>query len=472
MSLYAAIDLGASGGRVIAGRIRDGALQLSGAHRFANEPVRLPDGLHWDIVGLYRHMLNGLRAAGPVTSIGVDSWGCDYGLLDADGRLLGLPYHYRDSRTNDIQSPVEPRALYQITGIQHLPFNTIYQLLADGGPPGEARTMLLIPDLLAYWLTGQVGAERTNASTTQLYDVRARDWADDLPARLGLRAGLLPALRDPGSRIGPLLPHLRADLGIDPTVVAVGSHDTASAVAAVPAEPDLPFAYISCGTWSLVGVELSAPVLTEASQAANFTNETGVGGTVRYLRNVMGLWLFQECQRAWGRTGDTARLLAEAESAAPLAAIIDPDEPGFMPAGDMPTRIDAFCTRTGQPSPTGHGGYVRCIMESLALAHRTAVRAALDLSGRTAKVVHLVGGGALNPLLCQLTADACALPVIAGPVEATAIGNILVQAHADGALADLTAGRELVRGCQPLRRYLPHGDEGAWDKAAARVGQG
>ena len=469
MSGFAAVDLGASSGRVILGRLTGGDLHLREVHRFVNEPVRLPDGLHWDITGLYRNVLHGLRLSGTVTSIGVDSWAVDYGLLDAAGRLMGLPYHYRDSRTDGIRAPIEPAELYRTTGIQHLAFNTIHQLLADGGPPADAATLLLIPDLFVYWLTGQIGAERTNASTTQLYDVRTGEWAASLVTQLGLRAGLLPPLRDPGSEIGPVLPHVQADLGGNPAVIAVGSHDTASAVAAIPVTGADHFAYISCGTWSLVGVELSSPVLTEASRAANFTNETGVGGTIRYLRNVMGLWLLQECQRVWRRTPDTAELLAAAAAARPFAALVDSDDPGFLPPGDMPTRIAAYCARTGQRPPVDHGGYVRCIMESLALAHRAAIRAAAELSGQAVQVIHLVGGGARNPLLCQLTADATGLPVVAGPVESTAIGNILIQAQAAGALPNLAAGREMVRDTATLFRYAPRGDDGAWDRAAARL---
>jgi rhamnulokinase len=465
---YAAVDLGASGGRVIVGRVTVGqpgpsTVELTEVHRFGNEPVRLPDGLHWNIAGLYQEMLAGIRAAGPVRSVGIDTWAVDYGLLDPAGALLGLPYHYRDSRTDGLA----PVGDYPVTGIQYLPFNTVYQLLAE---PAErlaaARHLLLIPDLLGYWLTGQTGAERTNASTTALYDARTGDWAGDLLARLGLPRRLLPALREPGTPIGPLLPHT----GLEPVpLVAVGSHDTASAVAAVPAAT-ADFAYISSGTWSLVGVELSAPVLSEASRAANFTNEVGIDGTIRYLRNVMGLWLLQECQRGWAAP-DTGALLAEAAAATPFGALVDPDDASFLAPGDMPARIDAYCRRTGQAPPGTRGGYVRCILESLALAHRAAVRDAARLSGRRVEVIHLVGGGARNALLCQLTADACGLPVVAGPVEATALGNILVQARADGGPADLPAMRALVAGGGALRRYAPGPDHAAWDKAAARIGR-
>jgi rhamnulokinase len=463
---YAAVDLGASSGRVIVGTVGDGTLELAEVHRFANEPVRLPSGLHWDAVALYREVLVGLRLAEGVASAGVDTWAIDYGLLDDRGALLGLPYHYRDGRT-DPPAPVLPAAdLYGITGIQHLPFNTVYQLATE---PAErlaaARGLLLMPDLLAYWLTGSVGAERTNASTTALYDVTAGSWSEAVGAKLSLPPGLLPPLREPGDPVGRTLPHT----GLDLPLVAVGSHDTASAVLAVPAGTPH-FGYVSAGTWSLAGVELDAPVLTEASRAANFTNEVGVDGTIRYLRNVMGLWLLQECQRVWAEP-DTAALVAAAAAAPPFAAVVDPDDPAFLPPGDMPARIAGHCRRTGQQQPADRAGTVRCILESLAIGHRAALRDAVRLADHPVDVVHLVGGGARNALLCQLTADACGLPVVAGPVEATAIGNLLVQARADGGPPDRAAMRALVAASTPLRRYEPQGDAAAWGEAAARAGR-
>jgi rhamnulokinase len=472
---HAAVDLGASNGRVIVGHVGPTALRLDEVRRFANNPVRRPDGLHWDVDGLYREILAGLRSAmagGGLSSAGIDSWAIDYGLLDAEGRLLGPPYHYRDGRTSRpdpaIDALVDPVTNYAVTGIQHLPFNTVYQLLREPEARlAAAATMLLIPDLLGFWLTGQIGAERTNASTTALYDVRTGAWSDALIEDLGLRRRLFPPLREPGDRMGPAL----AETGLDGLpIVAVASHDTASAVLAVPAANDR-FAYVCTGTWSLVGVELDEPVLSDASRDANFTNEVGVDGTIRYLRNVMGLWLLQECQRRWGDS-DATRLLAAAEHASPFAAIVDPDDADFLAPGDMPARIDAYCRRTGQPPPVDRAGYVRCVMESLAIAHRAAVRDAVRLSGRDIDVVHIVGGGARNALLCQLTADACDRPVIAGPVEATALGNILVQARANGGPADRTAIRALVAGTQPTRRYDPTGDRAAWDRAAERIGRG
>ena len=487
------MDLGASGGRVMVGQVGHGQLDLHEAHRFANTPVRVLGTLHWDILGLYRGMLDGLGAAArafDLASVGIDSWGVDYGLLDAGGALLGNPVHYRDTRTDgvvgEVLAKVPAADLYAVTGIQQMPINTIYQLAAAARTPqlAAARTLLLIPDLLAYWLTGEIGAEVTNASTTQLFDTRARDWAWDLIGRAGLPAGLFPALRQPGSVIGTLRRELAAEPGLGGLagsrpggplpVIATGSHDTASAVVAVPARA-ADFAYISCGTWSLVGVELDQPVLTEASRAANFTNETGVDGTIRYLRNVMGLWLLQESVRTWsaaGQRADLATLLDDAARMPPLQVVVDPDDPVFLPPGDMPARIAGAARRTGQRPPADPPAVVRCILDSLALAYRARLREVQELSGRAVGTVHMVGGGVRNTLLLQLTADACGLPVVAGPAEAAALGNILVQARTLGAApGDLAGMRALLRATQPLRRFEPSGGAAAaWDAAAARIG--
>ncbi len=455
--------------------------------------------LHWDILGLYRGMLDGLGAAAgsfDLDSAGIDGWGVDYGLLDSAGALLGNPVHYRDARAGravgEVLAAIPAADLYAVTGIQQLPINTIYQLAAAARTPqlAAARTLLLIPDLLAYWLTGEIGAEVTNASTTQLYDARAQDWAWDLIGRAGLPAALFPALRQPGDIIGALRPEVAAEPGLAPLapsrpggplpVIAVGSHDTASAVVAVPAE-GRDFAFISCGTWSLVGVELDQPVLTEASRAANFTNETGVDGTIRYLRNVMGLWLLQESARTWsaaGQPADLAALLAGAARVPPLQVVVDPDDPVFLPPGDMPARIADAARRTGQPPPADPPAVVRCILDSLALAYRARLREVQELSGRAVHTVHVVGGGVRNELLLRLTADACGLPVVAGPAEAAALGSILVQARTLGAApGDLPGMRALLRATQPLRRFEPSGagrsgpGQAAWDAAAARIGR-
>jgi rhamnulokinase len=379
--------------------------------------------------------------------------------------------------TGRLLSRVSAVDLYAVTGIQQLPINTSCQLTAAAGTAqlAAARTLLMIPDLLAYWLTGVAGAEVTSASTTQLYDVRAQAWATSLMTRAGIPAGIFPPLRQPGTVIGGLLPAVAAEAGLGSPVpvLAVGSHDTASAVAAVPASGD-GFAYISCGTWSLVGMELPAPVLTEASRLANFTNETGIDGTIRYLRNVMGLWLLQESIRAWsvrGATVDLDSLLGQAARAPAFAAVIDPDDPSFLVPGDMPGRIAAACQRTGQRPPPDPAGVVRCILDSLAIAYRHVVTDVQQLSGRQVSTLHIVGGGARNSLLCQLTADACGLPVIAGPVEAAALGNVLVQGRALGAgPGDLAGMRALLRQTQQLRTYQPSGSGRAWDEAARRIG--
>ncbi|GAB3815166.1 rhamnulokinase [Kribbella italica] len=484
----AAVDLGASSGRVMVGDIGEGTLQLTEVHRFWNGPVDIQGTLHWDILHLYRETLVGLTkaaAGGPIDGIGIDSWAVDYGLLDESGRLLSNPIHYRDSRTDGVMDEVlrtvPAEDLYAITGLQQLPFNTIYQLVAEQSLD-QAHQLLLIPDLLAYWLTGIPGAEATNASTTQLYDVRTRTWSEDLAHRVGIPTTLLPTLREPGHLIGPLLPELADQTGLTPSgvngevaeglrvpVIAVGSHDTASSVVAVPAAEGENFAYISSGTWSLAGLELPEPVLTEEARQANFTNEGGVDGRTRFLKNVMGLWILQECLRVWG-TDDLVALLDEAAETPAFGVLIDPDDPAFLAPGNMPARIDEFCARTGQDKPATRAATVRCVLESLALAYRRTLRSAREIAGREIDVVHVIGGGSQNELLCQLTADACGVPVLAGPVEASALGNVLVQARALGEpLPDLGAMRALVRATHRLRRYAPQGRPADWDAAESRV---
>lgn len=494
---FAAVDLGASSGRVVVGRVLGGPderrVELHEVHRFPNGPVPVRTGgrdvLHWDVLGLYRGVLDGLRAAtrevGRLDAVGIDSWAVDYGLLDDDGALLGNPVHYRDSRTDGVPEQVfaqVPAAdLYARTGLQVQPFNTVFQLVAarDSAQLDAARRLLLVPDLLAYWLTGAEGAEVTNASTTGLLDATTRTWATDLAERLGVDPALLPPLREPGSTIGTVSDAVRAEIGHrDPLpVVAVGSHDTASAVVGVPAV-GRDFAYVSCGTWSLVGLELDEPVLTEDSRAANFTNELGLDGTVRYLRNVMGLWVLQECLRTWHQAGlpaDLPSLLAAAARVPALTTVVDLDDPVFLPPGDMPARIADAAVRTGQVPPQGQAETVRCVLDSLALAYRRAVREASALAGRAVDVVHVVGGGARNELLAQLTADATGLRVVTGPAEAAALGNVLVQARAVGALdGDLAALRTVGARGQGLREWTPSADgvpASGWDAAEERLGR-
>ena len=475
MSTHVAVDLGASSGRVMLARVGSDGVTLDEVHRFGNEPVTLWENgsaaLHWDVVRIFAEVVTGLRAARErlgdgerVDSIGIDSWAVDYGLLDERGALLGTPYCYRDARTArgvEAVHAVAPHSdLYVRNGLQFLPFNTLYQLAAE--PPqrlAAARAMLLVPDLLAYWLTGEARAEATNASTTGLLDVRTGEWDVALAARLGLPSAVLPPLVRPGETVGALLPHVAEATGLPAStpVVAVGSHDTASAVVAVPAAGD-DFAYVSSGTWSLVGVELATPVLSDASLAANFTNEGGVDGRIRYLRNVMGLWVLSESLRTWDRQGsptDLSRILAAAAEVPEGGPVVDVDDPSLLPPGDMPARIEKLCAATGQPFPDGRPAVVRCILDSLAAAYARAVDDAARLSGRQVGVVHVVGGGSLNTLLCRLTARATGRPVLAGPVEATALGNTLVQARAVGAVS---GGLDVLRGLlrtQPLERYEP-----------------
>lgn len=465
---FAAVDLGASSGRVMLADVDASHVSLREVHRFPNHPVSVGGTLYWDILALWAGTIDGLRLAGRQTGrlagIGVDSWAIDYALLDEAGQLLGNPVHYRDNRTNGIADTVVDTiglaTLYGTTGVQVLPFNTIFQWVAahDSTAMREAAHALLIPDLFVHWLTGRLGSELTNASTTGLLDVHSRQWSAALFDRLGLRGDLFPPVGRPGERIDTLLPAVAEQTALGATpVITIGSHDTASAVVGVPAK-DERFAYISCGTWSLVGVELDTPITTDAARAANFGNELGVDDTVRFLRNVMGLWLLQESIRTWETAGhqvDRSRLLAEAARVPAGRFVIDPDRPEFLPPGDMPARLRAECRRTGQPVPETPAEIARCVHDSLAAAYRRAIHAAAELSGKAVAAVHIVGGGARNELLCQLTADACEIPVIAGPVEAAAFGNVLVQARATGVLSGrLPELRGLLHGTE-TKTYLP-----------------
>ena len=467
----AAIDLGASSGRVVVGHVGPGLLRLDEVHRFPNGPTTASaaTGLRWPTGRLRAEIRSGLRRVrangAHVAGVAVDAWGVDYGLVDARGELIDEPFAYRDERTalgvERVHAAVPPERLYDVDGLQFLPFNTLYQLAADDPATlARASAVALIPDLVAGWLSGVTGAERTNASTTGLLDARTGEWAWDLIEALGFPRHLFGDLADAGAHRGTITPAVAADTGlpVDVLVTHVGSHDTASAVVGVPATGDR-YAYISCGTWGLVGVELERPILTEASRLANFTNERGVDGRIRFLRNVMGLWLFQESMRAWTADGTPEHLedLLDAAAAVPPGGPrFDPDDPAFLAPGDMPARIGRAIERTGAPAPTTRAELVRSIIDSLADAFARAVDDAGRLSGRTIDVVHLVGGGARNALLCQVTADACGRPVVAGPVEATALGNVLVQARSHGWIeGDLDALRALIRATQTLRRFEP-----------------
>lgn len=464
----AAVDLGATSGRVILGHVTDGELRLEEVARFPNAPVRTPDGLHWSVTELYRNIVEGLadavRRSPGLVSIGIDSWAVDYALL-REGRMLGEPYSYRDDRNlaavDVVHERVSAAELYARNGVQHLPFNTLFQLTADrlAGALERADTFLLIPDLLAFWLTGRQVAERTNTSTTGLVEVGTGEWDTALMERLEIPAHLARGLVDPGTVLGRLLPSaLRGTGATDAVVTTVGSHDTASAVVAVPST-DRDIAYISCGTWSLVGVELDRPVVSEAAREAGFTNEGGVDGRVRFLHNVMGLWLLTESVREWEKSDETvdlAELLASAEAVTSEVPVFDADDPVFLAPGGMPDRIAAWFGERGLRAPGSRAELVRSILVSLAEAYASTIRAASELSGVPVRTVHLVGGGSQNTLLCRLTAEATGLPVVAGPVEATAIGNVLVQARAHGLVSgDLEALRALVARSFPVTRFEP-----------------
>ncbi|NTW02815.1 MAG: rhamnulokinase [Oscillochloris sp.] len=477
---FIAVDIGASSGRVMLGRWDGAHFTLEELHRFWNGPVEQDGQLHWDAPRLLAEIKAGLasytaRGGVALAGIGIDTWAVDYGLLNSTGQLIDNPYHYRDQRTQGIPARIDaiisPAQLYAITGIQRLPFNTIYQLASALGSSqlAAAETLLLMPDLLHYWLTGRKVAEYTNASTTQLLDVHTRSWSAELTTALGIPAHILPPIVQPGTLLGNLLPELRAAAGLrnNVPVIAVATHDTASAVAAVP-NLDRSSAYISSGTWSLVGVELPAPILSETAHRLSVTNEGGIGETIRFLKNVGGLWLLQECQHQWEREGQYyswPELMARAKQAAPLRALIDPDAPEFLAPTDMPAAIRAYCRNTRQTEPLEVGALVRCCLESLALKYRWVVEALEQLTSQTITSIRVVGGGSQNSLLCQFTADACARPVLAGPVEATALGNILVQALATGHLPDIAAGRRAIADSFPQTTYTPQ-DSGDWDAAA------
>lgn len=467
----AAVDLGAESGRVMLGRFDGARLSLEDAHRFPNVPVRVGDTLYWDVLRLWGEIKHGLAAAsrqagGALSSVGVDTWGVDFGLLGRDDQLLGNPVHYRDSRTAGMIERACQRvgraAIFERTGIQFQPFNTLYQLLAlveHGSTQLEAASRLLtMPDLLHFWLSGVQANEFTNATTTQCYDPRTGDWAWDLLEQLGLPGQLFGAVVPPGTVLGPLRSGLATELGLSGLrVIAPASHDTGSAVAGAPLSGDDAI-YLSSGTWSLMGVELAQPVVSERALAYNFTNEGGVGGTYRLLKNIMGLWLLQECRRAWASQGDEhahTELTALAERAPAFGPLVNASNARWLAPDDMPARMAAYCRETGQVVPSSKGAFVRCILESLALEYRWVAERLEELTGRSLGTIHVIGGGARNPLLNQLTADATGRPVAAGPVEATALGNVLVQAIAAGHLASLAEGRELVRRSFPVEAYAP-----------------
>jgi rhamnulokinase len=468
--MVVAVDLGAESGRVVTATLDGQQVALEVCHRFPNGPVSVRGTLYWDILHLWREIQEGIASclSRAPASIGVDTWGVDFALLDRQGRLIGNPVHYRDARTEGMQAAAFRRVpredIFAATGIQFMPINTLYQLvsLVESGDPAldQAQTFLTIPDLVNYWLTGEQVCEFSNATTTQCYNPHTHDWARDMLGRLGIPAGIFPPIVRPGTRLGTYA-------GVP--VIAPACHDTGSAVAAVPTATPR-YAYLSSGTWSLLGLEVPQAIVTGRALSANLTNEGGAADTFRLLKNIMGLWIVQQCRATWAAAGqayDYATLNDLARQAAPFAAFIDPDDLSFLPPGDMPARIAAFCQRTGQTPPDTASAITRCVLESLALKYRYFLDLLIEVGGQSVDVIHVIGGGSQNDLLCQMTANATHRPVIAGPVEATALGNALVQWMALGEVSSLADARALVRASFDLKTYEPH-DTDAWDAAYVR----
>ncbi|HEY83593.1 MAG TPA: rhamnulokinase [Chloroflexi bacterium] len=481
---FLALDLGAESGRALVGRFDGEKLSLEEISRFPNGPVRVSGSLHWDTLRLFQEMKNGLAKAVKgrgiqLAALGIDTWGVDFGLLDSAGNLIGNPYHYRDSRTNGMLEKVfelvSREEIFAQTGIQFMQLNTLFQLFAmaqQNDPALQiANTLLFMPDLFNYWFTGQKANEYTIASTSQMFDMQNNIWAAPLLKKLGLPTDIFPSLIRPGAKLGTVLPAIVEELGLNERVpvIAPGAHDTASAVAAVPASAEDAgrFAYLSSGTWSLMGVETPAPIINEQSLAYNFTNEGGVQNTIRLLKNIMGLWLVQECKRIWKKEGHAYsydKLTQLAADAPPLACLVNPEDNDFLAPGNMPARISAYCTRTEQTIPPSTGSIVRAALESLALKYRWSVEKLEGMTGSAIEVIHIVGGGARNKLLNQFAANATGKRVVTGPIEATALGNILLQMLAVGEISSLAEGRAIIKRSFPVQEYLPQ-DTAAWDEA-------
>ena len=480
---YLAFDLGAESGRAILGRFDGERLELEEMHRFVNGPVQVFDHLYWDVLRLFAEMKEGLgiyaqRCGSGLDAIGVDTWGVDFGLLGRGDILLENPHHYRDARTDGMMevafAKVSREEIFAHTGAQFMKLNTLYQLLAlkeNRSPVLEAaETLLLMPDLFNFFFTGAKVCEFSDATTSQFYNPVENRWATELLEKLGLPTGILPEIVEPGTAIGELLPSIREQFGLDPVpVLAPATHDTGSAVASIPTSTEN-YAYISSGTWSLMGAELKEPLIGDAVLRHNFTNEGGVGHTFRFLKNIMGLWLVQESRRTWERQGRTfsyAELASLAEQAPPFAAVVDPDDESFLAPGDMPARILQFCQQTGQRPPENEGGLVRTVLESLALRYRDVLESIEEILGKRLECIHVVGGGIQNRLLCQFTATATQRPVIAGPLEATAIGNLMMQALGKGDVSSVEEARQVVRHSFQPEIYDP-GDPEGWDHAYER----
>src|ERR1700730_2583514 len=480
---YIACDLGAESGRVMLGRLEHGLLTLEEMHRFPSPAVRVLGSLRWDVLHIFEELKTGLRQVAArqvaVKSLSVDSWGVDYVLINSVHPMLSPPFHYRDARTEStyerVRQQLGSELIFAETGIQFMTINTIYHLVSDlEKSPGlleVADCFLTIGDYFNYLFSGMPKVDESNASTTQLYNPRTRSWSKVLIERCGFPPKIFPQLVPPGTALGPLLPEVAADTGLhEVQVVATCSHDTGAAVAAVPAQQGEDWAYLSSGTWSLLGLELPQPLISEKVRERNFTNEAGYGGTTRFLKNIVGLWILQESRREWARQGrelDYATLTREAENAEPFRSLIDPRATQFLKPDDMPQKIAAFCLETGQPAPETPGQFVRCIFESLALLYRVTSEELEQLTGRTIRRLHIVGGGSQSGLLNQFAASATGRQVVAGPAEATAIGNVLLQAIALGHLGSLAVVRQAVRDSFALQPCEPIAPE-AWGAAYQR----
>jgi len=485
---YIAIDLGAESGRAIVGTLAGGRIALEEVHRFPHEIVRLPSGLHWDVTGLWREICRGLKKSAlwakengvQLVSVGVDTWGVDWALLDKSGELLGLPHAYRDPRNRAAHDRAVAQLgidkIYRTTGIQLMPINSLYSLFAHWTDSPEifdaAEQLLFIPDLFHFWLSGVAVVEATIASTSQMVDCQTRQWATNLLDPLGVPTNLLGPISPPGATVGSLRPEIAAETGlpVDLKVVAPGSHDTASAIASVPAEKGASWCYLSSGTWSLLGAELDEPCVTADAQAAMFTNEFGVGGKIRFLKNITGLWLVQECRRDLLRQGQAlgyAELTQQASEAGGFRTLIDPAFPAFQTPGNMLQKIQQFAEDTNQPLPESPGQFIRCCLESLALVYRQTVGRLEEVLGRSFSILHVVGGGGQNKLLNQMTADATGKTVCVGPYEATAVGNTLTQALAAGQITNLDELRGIVADSFDLTTYQPSATD-SWQMAYVR----
>ncbi len=484
MHKFLAFDFGAESGRAILGTIENGALKLQEIHRFINRQVKIHGRIYWDILYLFDELKKGLKIAAKqghtdIRSIGVDTWGVDYGFIDSAGQLVGNPVAYRDERTNGMMEKafekISKEEIYRHTGIQFMQLNTIFQLFSyyqENNPQIKVSDrLILLPDLFSYFLTGKVIAEYTMASTTQLLDAKSKTWAKPIFDKLGIPIEIMPPVSEPATLIAPLKKDIAAETGIgEVPVVAPAGHDTACAVAAVPAS-DRNWAYLSSGTWSLLGVETGEPIINERMLEYGFTNEGGVNNTIRLLKNTMGLWLLQRCRKSWaddGREYGYDELVRLAEEAEPFRSIINPDDPSFLNPPDMPKAIRQFCRNSGQPEPQTSGQFVRVIFESLALKYRIIIERLNNVLDNPIEILHIVGGGSQNPMLNQFAANATRLTVKAGPVEATALGNVMMQAIAAGALKSVEEGRKLVSRSFPVTTFEPRNQE-LWEQQYKRA---